>query len=154
MHRHTSLCGRLQLELLDREQRATERRIKAAKFPVLKSLETFEFRSIPSLNKSLVLELVRSEYLDRRENVLALGNSGTLLPVSKPIGKPSRSHGRGERRLSLRKALTQPCSSTSARSNGTTSFSTVSTFLIAPSSAKKRALMLYFNTNMGVTLIR
>ena len=85
MHRHTSLCGRLQLELLDREQRATERRIKAAKFPVLKSLETFEFRSIPSLNKSLVLELVRSEYLDRRENVLALGNSGTLLPVSKPI---------------------------------------------------------------------
>ena len=32
-----------ELELLDREQRAVERRIKAAKFPVLKSLETFEF---------------------------------------------------------------------------------------------------------------
>ena len=56
---------------------ATERRIKVAKYPVLKSLETFEFRAIPSLNKSLVLELARSEYLDRRENVLALGNSGT-----------------------------------------------------------------------------
>ena len=66
-----------ELELLDREQRATERRIKAAKFPVLKSLETFAFRAIPSLNKRLVLELARSEYLDRRENVLALGNSGT-----------------------------------------------------------------------------
>ena len=66
-----------ELELLDREQRAVERRIKAAKFPVLKSLETFEFRAIPSLNKRLVLELTRSEYLDRRENVLALGNSGT-----------------------------------------------------------------------------
>ena len=66
-----------ELELLDREQRATERRIKAAKFPVLKSLETFEFRAIPSVNKRLVLELARSEYLDRRENVLALGNSGT-----------------------------------------------------------------------------
>ena len=66
-----------ELELLDREQRATERRIKAAKFPVLKSLETFEFRAIPSVNKRLVLELTRSEYLDRRENVLALGNSGT-----------------------------------------------------------------------------
>ncbi len=64
-----------ELELLDREQRAVERRIKAAKFPVLKSLETF--RAIPSLNKRLVLELTRSEYLDRRENVLALGNSGT-----------------------------------------------------------------------------
>ena len=57
--------------MLDREQRATERRIKAAKFSVLKSLETFEFRSMPSLNKSLVLELARSEYLDRKENVLA-----------------------------------------------------------------------------------
>ena len=66
-----------ELELLDREQRATERRIKAAKLPVLKSLETFEFRAIPSVNKHLVLELTRSEYLDRRENVLALGNSGT-----------------------------------------------------------------------------
>ena len=66
-----------ELELLDREQRATERRIKAAKCPVLKSLETFEFRAIPSVNKSLVLELARSAYLDRRENVLALGNSGT-----------------------------------------------------------------------------
>ena len=43
----------------------------------MKSLETFEFRAIPSVNKSLVLELARSEYLDRRENVWALGNSGT-----------------------------------------------------------------------------
>ena len=66
-----------ELELLDREQRAIERRIKAAKFPVVKSLETFAFRAIPSLNKRLVLELARSEYLDRRENILALGNSGT-----------------------------------------------------------------------------
>ena len=56
-----------ELELLDREQRSTERRIKAAKFQVLKSLDTFEFRAIPSVNKHLVLELARSEYLDRRE---------------------------------------------------------------------------------------
>ena len=40
-------------------------------------VETFEFRAIPSVNKRLVLELARAEYLDRRENVLALGNSGT-----------------------------------------------------------------------------
>ena len=66
-----------ELEVLDREQRAVERRSKAARFPVVKSLETFEFRAIPSVNTRLVLELARSEYLDRRENVLALGNSGT-----------------------------------------------------------------------------
>jgi len=66
-----------ELELLDRERRATERRIKAAKFPVTKTLDTFDFPALPKLNKKLVLELARCEYIDRRENVLALGNSGT-----------------------------------------------------------------------------
>ena len=66
-----------ELELLDRERRATERRIKAAKFPVVKTLDTFEFPALPKLNKKLVLELARCEFIDRRENVLALGNSGT-----------------------------------------------------------------------------
>ena len=66
-----------ELERLDREQRATERRIKAAKFPVTKSLDTFNFPALPALNKKLVLELARCEFIDRRENVLALGNSGT-----------------------------------------------------------------------------
>ena len=61
-------------EMLDRERRATERRIKAAKFPVSKSLETYDFLAIPSLNKKLVLELARCEWIGRRENVLALGN--------------------------------------------------------------------------------
>jgi DNA replication protein DnaC len=32
---------------------------------------------IPSLDKSLVLELARCEYIDRKDNLLALGNSGT-----------------------------------------------------------------------------
>jgi len=66
-----------ELELLDRERRATERRIHQARFPVVKSLDTYEFPAIPSLNKALVLELARSEFLLRRENVLLLGNSGT-----------------------------------------------------------------------------
>jgi len=64
-------------EMLDRERRATERRITAAKFPVSKSLETYDFLAIPSLNKKLVVELSRCEWIGRRENVLALGNSGT-----------------------------------------------------------------------------
>lgn len=66
-----------ELELLDRDRRATERRIRQARFPVVKSLDSFDFLAIPTLNKTLVLELARSEYLDRKENVLLLGNSGT-----------------------------------------------------------------------------
>jgi DNA replication protein DnaC len=48
-----------------------------AKFPVIKTMDSFDFLAIPSLNKTLVLELARCEFLARRENVLLLGNSGT-----------------------------------------------------------------------------
>ena len=66
-----------ELELPDRDRRAIERRIRQAKFPVVKSLDSFEFLAIPSLNKPLVLELARCEFLSRKENLLLLGNSGT-----------------------------------------------------------------------------
>ena len=67
----------IELELIDRERRTIERRIKTAKFPAVKGLDTFDFTAIPSLNKMLVLELARCAFILRRENVLALGNSGT-----------------------------------------------------------------------------
>ena len=69
----------VELELIDRERRMVERRIRAARFPAVKSLDTFDFAAIPSLNKMLMLmlELARSEYIARRENIIALGNSGT-----------------------------------------------------------------------------
>lgn len=68
------LCER---ELLDRERRAADRRLKAAQFPVVKTLDTFEFASQPSVNESLVRELMRGEYLAAHQNVLIVGNSGT-----------------------------------------------------------------------------
>ena len=75
---HTQFLSRLvELELIDRERRLVERRIKAAKFPTVKSLDSFEFKAIPSLNKAQVLELARCEWIERRENVIALGPSGT-----------------------------------------------------------------------------
>ena len=66
-----------ELELIERERRLVDRRIRAAKFPATKSLDTFDFLSIPALNKMLVLELARSEYVIRNDNVIALGPSGT-----------------------------------------------------------------------------
>jgi len=75
---HPSYLLRLaELELIERERRMVDRRIREARFPAVKSLDTFEFTAIPSLNKMLVLELARSEYILRRENIIALGNSGT-----------------------------------------------------------------------------
>jgi DNA replication protein DnaC len=66
-----------ELEIIDRERRTVERRIKEARFPAVKSLDSFDFTVLPALNKTLVLELARSEYVARRENIIALGNSGT-----------------------------------------------------------------------------
>ena len=66
-----------ELELIDRHHRMVDRRIRAARFPTVKSLDSFDFLTIPSLNKPLVSELARSEYIDRKDNVIAVGNSGT-----------------------------------------------------------------------------
>jgi DNA replication protein DnaC len=75
---HVQFLARLiELEMIDRERRMIERRIKAAKFPAVKSLDSFDFKAIPTLNKMQVLELARCEWIERRENVIALGPSGT-----------------------------------------------------------------------------
>jgi len=75
---HTRYLLRLaELELIERERRLVDRRIRAAKFPAVKSLDTFDFLAIPTLNKMLVVELARSEYVIRNENIIELGNSGT-----------------------------------------------------------------------------
>ena len=75
---HSAYLFRLaELELIDRHQRMVERRIRSARFPAVKSLDNFDFLAIPSVNKALVMELVRCEYTQRRENVIAVGNCGT-----------------------------------------------------------------------------
>ena len=103
---HVRFLARLvELELIDRERRMIERRIKAAKFPAVKSLPSqaccacpagqrisFDFKAIPALNKMQVLELARCEWIDRRENVIALGPGGT--------GKTHVALGSRPRRLS------------------------------------------------------
>ena len=74
IHYLARLC---EMELIERERRMIERRIKAAKFPSTKSLDSFDFKIMPSLNKPLTMDLARCDYVDRRENIIALGPSGT-----------------------------------------------------------------------------
>ena len=64
-------------EVLRREERAAERRIIAANFPVIKVIDTFDFKAQPSINEPLIRELLRGEYVGRKENVLLVGNPGT-----------------------------------------------------------------------------
>jgi DNA replication protein DnaC len=73
----TFLLQVCELELIERERKAAERRLKAARFPTPKTLDDFDFTARPSVNKPLVLDLARGDYLTRRENVLLVGPSGT-----------------------------------------------------------------------------
>jgi len=76
----TFLLQLCELELLEREQKAAQRRLKGARFPAAKLLDEFDFAARPSVNKPLVLDLVRGDYLARRENILLVGPSGTGKP--------------------------------------------------------------------------
>ena len=90
-----------ELERIDRERRMVERRIRMARFPHTKSFDTFDFAAQPSLNKALVLELARGEWIERQRNVIALGPSGTgkthtACPSSKHLAQIWRV-GNGDR---------------------------------------------------------
>jgi DNA replication protein DnaC len=66
-----------EFELLERERRAAARRLKAARFPTPKALDSFDFAAAPSVNKPQIVDLMRCEYIERRENVLLIGGSGS-----------------------------------------------------------------------------
>ena len=66
-----------ELELLERERKAAIRRLKAANFPNHKTLDTFDFSAQPSVNKVQISELMRCEYIEKRESILMIGNPGT-----------------------------------------------------------------------------
>jgi len=96
---HTRDLLRLaELELIDREGRMVERRIKAARFPTVKSLDSFDFKAIPSLNKPLVLELARGPshsgriaYLSRRASTSHTRSGTVAIKVSKRCQLKRRS---------------------------------------------------------------
>ncbi|MGZ6347281.1 MAG: IS21-like element helper ATPase IstB [Anaerolineales bacterium] len=63
-------------EVAQRERNREERRIQAARFPVLKELADFDFSCVSSLNKLQVLDLARGGYIPKAESILMVGNPG------------------------------------------------------------------------------
>ena len=94
----TYLLRLTERELLDREKRAAERRVKEANFPVIKTIDTFDFKAQPSINEQLVRELMRGEYIDKKENVLLIGNPGTgKTHLASALAFSACAHGRKAR---------------------------------------------------------
>jgi len=71
------LFALLEGEVIQRDEHAQKLRLLRARFPVIKSLDNFDFSAIPAINKALILELSRSSFIDRRENVILIGSYGT-----------------------------------------------------------------------------
>lgn len=63
-------------EVNKREQNRLQKRVKAARLPVLKELADFDFSALPTLNKAQVLDLSRGEYIRKREPIVFIGNPG------------------------------------------------------------------------------
>jgi DNA replication protein DnaC len=66
-----------QLELAVRSENSLKRRLREAKFPLMKSFENFDYQSAPGLNVLLIKDLIRCEYINQNRNVILLGKSGT-----------------------------------------------------------------------------
>lgn len=62
----------LQIWLENREKR----RLKEARFPLVKTLGTFNFEEAPQLDRRLIGKLAAGDYITDRRNVLFLGKSG------------------------------------------------------------------------------
>lgn len=71
------LCCLLEQEVEARDASARKRKISEARFPSLKTLDSFDFAEIPNLDKSLVLKLSKGQYLPDRENIVFIGGQGT-----------------------------------------------------------------------------
>jgi len=71
------LCCLLEQEVQNRDVSARKHRISEAKFPALKTIDTFNFDEIPSLDKGLVLKLSKGQYISAAENVVFIGGQGT-----------------------------------------------------------------------------
>jgi DNA replication protein DnaC len=66
----------LQHEVARRLERRVQRRIDEARFPDLPTLETFDFAFQPGLDKTLVMDLARLAWVERKEDLVLIGQTG------------------------------------------------------------------------------
>jgi DNA replication protein DnaC len=64
-------------EIAAREQRRVKTRVAQANFPVLKTLDTFNFAFPKSINKSQILSLFDLHFVEKKENAILMGPPGT-----------------------------------------------------------------------------
>ncbi|MCP3888202.1 MAG: ATP-binding protein [Desulfobulbaceae bacterium] len=71
------LLGLTETELQVRLENRQKRRLREAKFPLMKPLETFDLESAPDLDNALFRELATCNFIKEKRNIVFLGRSGT-----------------------------------------------------------------------------
>lgn len=71
------LLGLTEFELQMRAENRLRRRLREARFPLIKTLQAFDYNAAPGLDLRLLRELETGDYIGKRRNVILLGNSGT-----------------------------------------------------------------------------
>ena len=71
------LLNLTEAEVQVRKENGRKRRLQEANFPLLKPLETFNFEAAPDLDARLIKELSSCEYVQKTQNVIFMGKSGT-----------------------------------------------------------------------------
>lgn len=71
------LCELMSREVEQRQLNQQARRMRAARFPLKKSLDDFDFKNLPHVEEAVVWQLATGEFIDRHENIIMIGNPGT-----------------------------------------------------------------------------
>lgn len=65
-----------EIEVQHRQAQATARRLKQARFPMVKELSEFDFTAAPRVNKKQILDLSMCGFIEKRSNVVFTGPPG------------------------------------------------------------------------------
>ncbi len=66
-----------EIEVQVRKENGRKRRLREAKFPLIKPLEVFNFDAAPDLDVRLIKDLSSCDYVKKSRNVIFMGKSGT-----------------------------------------------------------------------------
>lgn len=71
------LLSLIESEVQARADNRLKRRIRDARFPLMKTMESFDFDVTPDLDRRLMKELAGGSYIQERKNVIFVGKTGT-----------------------------------------------------------------------------
>lgn len=71
------LCQLMKQEVSQRQEAGQKRRVKKAGFPVMKTLDEFDYNRLEHVSESFIWELASCDFIKNRQNIVMIGNPGS-----------------------------------------------------------------------------